>query len=511
MIRTNDRSRRHTRPRLRWRYALVLALVVIGLLFGVAALTAAQVGAATAVADATDSSVDVTILESQSVQAGTTTNATVVAEGAENGISTYEVTVTSSDASVATLDDVEVHAGDGDNAPLTEVERADDGSELTVTVALLDATHEPADEIELFDVAVAGQAVGEADLDVVAVRELTDLDVDEYDVGHRGGAAVTVTDLEGAFAVTGPEQIDEGQDVNATVSMTGADGGLSAYEFTLAANESDVVTLHNVSVHAEGADGPMVATDVSENGSTMTVTVALLDAVHEPAAEIDLLDVTLTGQTEGTVELAVTDVGDVASLDHRQYVVENADGLVVDVAGAPGGGFLPPPAPEDASESEGEGDDPAAFELGAIDVPDEVVAGENVSVGVPVENVGGDAGTVTGSVSLDGTVYETAAVEIDGGSTDVVAVDVTAPATPDEYELVVQIADDESVTTLTVVEAEVDDSADDGESTDASTDSPTDDESGSESGDDDMAGFGIIAALGAILAIGLSLRQRRGA
>lgn len=514
MERTTERPERRSRTRCQRRYLLVF--VAIGaLVFAGGAL--AQVGGAQAAvdvnttADTTDTAntaVDVGITTPQSIEAGTTSNATVVASGAENGISTYEVTVAVNDTTVATLGDAEIHAPNDGDGPITDIEPAPDGSALTVTVALLDSTHDPADEIELFDVAVTGQAGGEAALEVAEVRDLADLDADEYDLGNRGETAITVVNPEGTLTVTGPEQLDEGDHANATVSIAGADDGVSTYELTLAVNESDVATLSNVSVHAEGEDGPMVTTDVSQNGSEVTVTAALLDAVHEPADEIDLVDVTITGQTAGTVELAVTDVGDVTSLGHRQYNVSTSDELVVNVGGSSGGGFLLPPEPSAPSDSSEESDSsdggPAAFELGAIDVPDDSTVGESVSIAVPIENVGGEDGTVNVSVSLDGTVYDVADVAVASGAAEVAVVDVTAPAVPGEYELVVQTADDEATTTLTVVE---DETGEEPTTEDQSTDA-TDDDGDATSIGDSLPGFGVIAALGAVLTTTVFLHRR---
>lgn len=491
----------------RRRYLLVFVVIGILVFVGGAVVPVGGAHAANTAVDATDAAntpVDVDISTPGSVEVGTTANATVVASGAENGISTYEITVAVTDASVATLDGAEIHIPNDGDGPIADIEPAADGSALTVTVALLDSTHDPADEIELFDVAVTGQAGGEAALEVTEVRDLSDLDVDEYELGQRGGTAVTVVEPEQTLAVSGPAQLDEGDSANATVSITGADDGISAYELTLAVNDSDRATLGNVSVHAEGENGPMVTTDSSADGSSVTVTAALLDAVHEPSAETDLIDVTITGQKAGPVELAVVDVSDMTSLDHRQYDVSTR-ALVVDVTGRSGGGGFQPPEPADTSDSsDGE---PAVFELGPVDGPDESTVGENVSVAVPIENVGGEDGTVNVSVSIDGTVYGVTDVAVASGTTETAVVDVTVPDVPGEYELVVRAADDESTTTLTVVDDRTTRTGAESTPEAGPTDSTADEGESTPAGDS-LPGFGAIAALGAVLAT-VVLRRRR--
>ncbi|MCU4975024.1 PGF-CTERM sorting domain-containing protein [Halobacteria archaeon AArc-m2/3/4] len=151
--------------------------------------------AATPVALAATEPVDLTITEIEDIAPNETTTGTVTAVGASRGISAYELTL-ALEGEAATFEDIAIHAGDG-NGPLTDIEYAADGTEAVIAVALLDATHEPAAEIDLFDVTLEGATDGTAGLEITRVMELTDLDIDQYEIRATDRTTVQVGDDDG--------------------------------------------------------------------------------------------------------------------------------------------------------------------------------------------------------------------------------------------------------------------------------------------------------------------------
>ncbi|MFC7213483.1 CARDB domain-containing protein [Saliphagus sp. GCM10025334] len=504
------------------RGALLVAIVVVALVGGMA-------GTPLATADAgvsADPGVNVTVNAADDVSAGDTGQATVVATGADNGVSAYEITLAVNDTDVATLEEVAVNA-DGDDGPLVSVERSADGSTVTVTAALLDATHEPAAEIELFDVTVAGHAEGTAALEVVAVEEISDLDITAYPVDQLSGTTLSVVDQPAPAAtieLSTLEELETGTANTTTVTVTNATAGVSAYDITLAVEDPDVVSLENATVHATGTEGPLVDTERAANGSELTVTAALLDADHDPAETVDLFEVTLEGQTAGSSNLSVAEVTDLATADLDQYRIETTNMTTISVADPNTGGGGAPPFPMPTAPGDDE-PEPAAFELGTVDVEPETTTEAELPITVPVTNVGEAVGNATVAVSLaDQTVNETIP-ELDGGENASATFNLTAPDEPGTYELVVETTDDNQTVAITVAEPEApsDDPATDAEDGSDEPDEDRDSEPDDDGSDDDqddgqpseesaglldrMPGFGIEVALVALL-IGVGLRRR---
>lgn len=103
----------------------------------------------------------------------------------------------------------------------------------------------------------------------------------------------------------------------------------------------------------------------------------------------------------------------------------------------------------------------AEAELGAVDIdgqgPDATVGEDDAfGVGVPVTNVGGQAGAFDVSLAVDGPAgvsERTTTGTLDPGGTESVGFDDVGPLDAGEYGVTVSTADDESVGTLTVEEA----------------------------------------------------------
>ncbi|WP_276253312.1 hypothetical protein [Halomontanus rarus] len=182
------------------------------------------------------------------------------------------------------------------------------------------------------------------------------------------GSHGVLGDTHNATAVTVDApgtDLETGDSANVTVGIDGATDGVSAYEMTLAANDSDVATLEDVAVHADGEDGPLVHTDRSVDGAELTITVALLDAEHDAANSTDLFDVELEGRSEGPVGLEIAEVDEITDIDLETYTVGQRDGAELAVTDEPG-------------------------YLVTIDdeTDDRVVAGDEATVVAEVENTG---------------------------------------------------------------------------------------------------------------------------
>ncbi|MFP8890682.1 PQQ-binding-like beta-propeller repeat protein [Natrialbaceae archaeon A-CW2] len=129
---------------------------------------------------------------------------------------------------------------------------------------------------------------------------------------------------------------------------------------------------------------------------------------------------------------------------------------------------------------------PASFTLEDLEVPGTVDVGDSFSVTGTVKNVGNEVGSETVTVRLDGEELASTSVDLKGGTTTTVDVEVDpGDLEAGVYEL--RLVDGDG-TTLSVVDLEVKD----------------------ESQDDEIPGFGVILALVAL--IGLCVfRVRRGA
>ena len=139
---------------------------------------------------------------------------------------------------------------------------------------------------------------------------------------------------------------------------------------------------------------------------------------------------------------------------------------------------------------------PATFEVSDLDPAEATVApGDSLTVSATIENTGDLEGTQAVSFTLDGETVTSEDVTLGAGASDTVSFDVNAPEEAGTYTHGVASEDDEQTGTLTV-EEEPDDDGDDG----------GDD---SEDSDDGGPGFGIAAALIALLGAALLAYRRR--
>ncbi|MFA9427898.1 CARDB domain-containing protein [Natronorubrum sp. A-ect3] len=421
--------------------AITLSLLMLGSLVPAGAAASISETDTNAQADLHVSTPDETL------EVGNTTNATVSAAGADNGVSAYNLTVGVNDPSVATLENATIHTGDTDdgNEALKNVTFNDDQSEVTVSVALLDETHAPSDEIDLFDVELEGHADGETKLEIRDVTELADIDHESYEIQTVASDELTVGDetLTAETAVSAPDELEVGDTANATVSALDATDGVSAYNLTLAVDNASVATLENATATAEGDEGPLVNTTRSDDGSTLTVTAALLNATHEPAEEIDLLNVELEGQAEGAAELEIRDVAELTTLETESYDVSHEDVDSFDVMES-SADPAPSPDPEEPF-----------FDVDIVQdqTPDEITAGEAVVVNAAVENTGEADGEQNVSLLADSASVDTKSVALASNETEDVS--LTWNTSEDDagtYDLTVETEDADAATQLEVAE-----------------------------------------------------------
>ena len=424
--------------------AITLSLLMLGSLV--------PAGAAASMSE-TDTNAQADLLVStpdETLEVGNTTNATVSAAGADNGVSAYELTLGVDDPSVATLENATIHTGDTDddeNEALKNVTLNDDQSEVTISVALLNETHAPSDEIDLFDVELEGHADGEAELEIHDVTELADIDHESYDLETVSSDDLTVggETLTAETAVSAPDELEVGDTANATVSALDATDGVSAYNLTLGVDNASVATLENATATAtaEGDEEPLVNTTRSDDGSTLTVTAALLNATHEPAEEIDLLDVELEGQDEGAAELEVRDVAELATLETESYDVSHEDVDAFDVMES-SADPAPAPDPEEPFFD---------VDIDQDQTPDEITAGEAAVVNATIENTGEADGEQNVSLLADSDSVDTQSVALDSNETEDVS--LTWDTSEDDagtYDLTVETEDADAATHLEVAE-----------------------------------------------------------
>jgi len=131
------------------------------------------------------------------------------------------------------------------------------------------------------------------------------------------------------------------------------------------------------------------------------------------------------------VTLAVTDDGGQTATTTKTVNV-SANG------GGGGGGGL---ALSGSSSGTEDGSDTAGTELAAtLAVPDTVAAGEQVAIGVDVENVGGESGETPVTIAVDGTTIATRRVTLDAGESTTVTATAPAPASAAGRSLSVEAA-----------------------------------------------------------------------
>lgn len=239
----------------------------------------------------------------QTLSAGSTTSYDLVVDGAVEGISAYTMSIELSNSTAATIEGFE-HASDPqfDNTEVTD-------TAVNVSAAMGDNTIASGEDLVLGTLTVSGETPGTTDL----VFDTGDIGIGADDQSVSSYAVDSVTD--GSLEVTeadpvtvelvplGPAAVGE---VELGVVVTNASNGIGAYNINMTA-PSQAVAFTDHELTAEGNTGPLDDSELSDDGSSFSLTAALLGAVHEPATEIQIATVTVTVDDYGSYEFAVGD------------------------------------------------------------------------------------------------------------------------------------------------------------------------------------------------------------
>jgi hypothetical protein len=263
----------------------------------------------------------------------------LVAEGPTEGISAYILTLELDNSSVANIEGFEhTYNPEFDN---TEV----DNDTVNVSAAMGENNIAGSDEIVLGTLNVSGQAEGVTDL--AFAEETIDIGFSENET-VKSYATGAVTD--GSLQVTadgepttvelvplGPVTTGE---VDLGVVVTGADNGIGAYDIDMS-SDSAAVTFADWELTAEGSSGPLDNSEITDNGTSFSLSAALLDAGHEPANETQIATVTVAVDEPGTHSLGFGDAT-IQDLDSSEYTMTTED-LSLDADSLPpvGGGDPP--------------------------------------------------------------------------------------------------------------------------------------------------------------------------
>lgn len=369
------------------------------------------------------------------------------------------VTLTLDDGSTVTASEVaDYEIDEGAAVDAGVVETIEQGTtEITATVAgendtaSLEITEPP--NIELEDASLAAPAV-------VNGSEVTVAATYANDGGPGGYTAELLVDGESVAS----ERIWVGADDETTVEFGWTPAGDAETERTVAIDETGLGTLTVVKAETVSLESVSVPEQVGLGASYEVV--ADLESAHD-----DSVFATVTyelGSEDSATESVVIDPdGSTASFD-REPDANVGTTLHQTVTLA-----------NESLEGISEVAEPPAFEITALEAPDEIEAGHAFDLTATIENTGGLEGTQTIALTNEDELTSEA-VTVGAGATETVSLTVTESDASD-YEYTVSSADDEAAATVSVTdETEADGNG-------------TDDESDGDS--DGVPGFGTITAL----------------
>lgn len=247
--------------------------------------------------------------------------------------------------------------------------------------------------------------------------------------------------------IDGTDDIDPNESTTATVTAIGASNGISAYELTLELS-SEAARIGNVEVHADGDNGPLTDVTYTDNQTEVTVAVALLEATHDPADEIELFDVVLEGRTAGQSTFEITNIVDFADRDIEQYTIGNRTDETFTV-GDPETELSPSPTP---SNPETTSNDSVATPLQLELEP--VESTSPVAVNLTATNTGDEPLEQEINIAVDDVSVETLTVNLGPEEQVTRIVPLSLPDTVSEANAVSISATGETVTADTVAEPE---------------------------------------------------------
>lgn len=233
----------------------------------------------------------------------------------------------------------------------------------------------------------------------------------------------------------------------------------------------------------------------------MNVTVSLFEQPWQKNGQV--LETNVTDQADGDVfrfsidtsELRagqygwIVEITDPGSTQGRIIaLVSDTDTLITVEEGesSGGGGFFLPSPPQR--------DDPGQFRIGSVDAPSAVETGFQFSVGPTIKNVGDGGGRATVTVSIDEQTVAERDVVLPADRANTYSFDLTAPETAGPVDLTVETPDDQYTTTVRVVHSTAD-----GDQMQDSDEPTRNDRDGTDGIGDAIPGFGITAALVAVL------------
>lgn len=387
-----------------------------------------------------------------------------------------------------------------DDATITEEQQTD----VAVTLSLTDGTTVTASEVAEYDADAAiasvdagtltAESKGETDvsatvagqsdtatLDVLEPPEISQTDAGIDAEGVVNGSTATITaSYENTGGMEGDhtaELVVDGETVDTETVTVGLDAEETVeFEFTpdeagdydIAVDGTDVGTLAAVergTVSVTGVDAP----EQIGEGTPYEIDVTLSNDADVTVAE------TVTYQVDGedavTESVAVDADGATATLEHAVDATGSVDHRVA--------------VADTEATASSEVVEPPAFEVAELDAPDAVEAGETAELAATIENSGGIEHTRTVTVRYGGENVTATDVTLAPGESTEVTGEVTADEAGDvSYAASVADASQEGAVT-------VEESAQNG------------------NGDDGSPGFGVVAALAALLGGAAASRRRR--
>jgi preprotein translocase subunit SecD len=394
---------------------------------------------------------------------------------------TGTVDVATDDPAAFSLDSVSVpSSGDAGEAVAVEATVSNTGEESGETTVTFDIGGQQYDTTVSLD----GGDSQTVTLDATLPDEGGDYDwtVAAGDDTDSGTLRVDEEDEPATFAfdsISVPSAGDTGEQVTveATVSNTGDQAGDTAVEFSLGGDtyettvsldggDTERVTLDATLPDDDGDyDWALSTDDDTEIGSVEVGDGAgadspefVIDAVEQPAAVTtgDQFTVEATLVNEGSagedvvrfVFAGETVSNETVSLDAGEQTTLEFEPVAPEQEG-PTPWMLKAGAKRDSGELAVE-NEPAAFEVESVDLPDEGVAGEFVSVDVEIKNVGEEKATKAVALQLDGTNVSTDDLTLPGRDTKTVSFDLSLPDEGGTYDVDVVAGGDSVSETIEV-------------------------------------------------------------
>jgi PGF-CTERM protein len=337
-----------------------------------------------------------------------------------------------------------------------------------------------------------------------------------------------------------------------TITLSLGNTVLETRDVTLDSGESKTVEFTMQTPNQAGDYGYSI--ELSEFGAEATGTLTVLEPASFELGSLDPQTAEVETGEEVTVATTVSNTGDVEETSTVEFVVSGQVVETRDVTLAGGESqtvqfTLAPPQPGEYTHSIRVGGSQVSGDLTVMGTPEfdldlvsrllDVEPGEELTVNADVMNVGDAEGTTDVELRVDGQVVDTAQYTLGASEDQSVEFTITAPMEPGEYSVTLVASNIEIERTLTVVEEETptptptetatptdtptetatptDEMTDTqtDEMTDTQTDEMTDEETDTatateeDGGDGGGPGFGIVAALLAVLGVALLARRRR--